>query len=96
MLCSATANRDPATWKDPDRFDARRFADPAAPPLLTFGAGPHYCLGAALARVTLEECLRTVLAADDWYELMEAPDKIPWRSAVGRSPARLLVTPVPG
>ena len=96
LLCSATANRDPATWKDPDRFDAKRFADPAAPPLLTFGAGPHYCLGAALARVTLEECLRTVLAADDRYELMEGPDKIPWRSAVGRSPARLLVTPVPG
>jgi hypothetical protein len=54
------------------------------------------CLGAALARVTVEECLRTVLAADDWYELMEAPDKIPWRSAVGRSPARLFVTPVAG
>jgi cytochrome P450 len=94
MLCSATANRDPATWKDPDRFDPGRFENAGAPPLLTFGAGPHYCLGAALARVTLEECLRLVLTNDDWYELAEPPTDIPWRTAVGRSPARLLVTPV--
>jgi cytochrome P450 len=91
LLCSATANRDPATWQDPDHFDAGRFAKPGVPRVLTFGAGPHYCLGAALARVTLEECLRAVLTVDGWFELAEPPAEIPWRVLLGRSPERLLV-----
>jgi hypothetical protein len=48
------ANRDPAVYPDPDRFDiARRHAAPQ----LTFGGGEHYCLGAALARAELQEAL---------------------------------------
>jgi cytochrome P450 len=93
MLCSATANRDPATWKDPDRFDVARFAQPGAPRLLTFGAGPHYCLGAALARLTLEECVRATLAVDGAFQLTEDPADIPWRVVLGRAPVRLPVSP---
>jgi cytochrome P450 len=48
------ANRDPAVYADPDRFDiARRHPEPQ----LTFGGGAHYCLGASLARAEIQEAL---------------------------------------
>ena len=92
MLCNATANRDPRTWQAPERFDVARFASPGTARLMVFGAGPHYCLGAALARVTLEECLRAVVMGDERFELAEEPCENPWRVVLGRSPVRLRVT----
>ena len=46
-LMFAAANRDPARFPDPERLDVRRRFDVH----LAFGHGPHYCLGAALARM---------------------------------------------
>jgi len=50
---SASANRDPDSWEAPDELDIEAERDRAKP--LTFGAGPHFCLGANLARAELQE-----------------------------------------
>ncbi len=54
----AGANRDPSVFADPDRFDVGRAN---ARDHVSFSAGRHYCLGAALARMEGEVGLRTVL-----------------------------------
>ena len=51
---TASANRDPATYCDPERFDITR---DDAHAMLTFGGGVHYCLGSHLARIELAEAL---------------------------------------
>ena len=53
VACSATANRDPDEYEAPDDFDITADRGRAKP--LTFGAGPHFCLGANLARAELQE-----------------------------------------
>ena len=56
---TAAANRDPSIYDDPNRFDITR---EGLPPILTFGAGVHYCLGANLARLEIAEALKAVTA----------------------------------
>jgi cytochrome P450 len=51
----ADANRDPAVFNEPERFDITSQA--VSQPQMTFGSGIHYCLGAALARAELQEAL---------------------------------------
>ena len=54
---TASANRDPDVYEDPERLDITR-QSPAA--ILNFGGGVHYCLGAHLARLELTEALRVI------------------------------------
>ncbi len=93
FLCIAAACRDETAWREPDQFDPDRFTRPDTAKLPNFGAGTHYCLGTALAKISVEESLRAVLAADPPLRLTEEPAEIPWRQVLGRSPSRLLVGP---
>ncbi|MFI0452326.1 cytochrome P450 [Actinomadura sp. 6N118] len=68
----ASANRDPEVFTDPDRFDAGR--DPN--PHITFGLGIHYCLGAPLARIELNESFGALLRLAPDLKLVSEPK---WR-----------------
>lgn len=57
LVVLAAANRDPAVFTEPDRFQPER----TGPAPLALGYGAHYCLGAALARLELTVALRKLL-----------------------------------
>jgi cytochrome P450 len=68
FLSAASANRDPAVFDDPDVFDADRHN---AGKQLGFGAGPHFCLGASLARAEMSEALPILARAMPNLRLLE-------------------------
>ncbi|GAA3730851.1 cytochrome P450 [Plantactinospora mayteni] len=78
----AGANRDPRAFADPDRLDLRRPV--GRPAHLGYGHGPHFCLGAALARVQIEVALDVLLRRFPGLALVEGgvrrlPDPGTWR-----------------
>ncbi|MFF4754544.1 cytochrome P450 family protein [Streptomyces sp. NPDC002514] len=58
MIGLTAADRDPARYPDPDRFDIRRDTRGH----LAFGHGIHYCLGAPLARLEARTAIGSLLA----------------------------------
>ena len=81
------ANRDPAQFADPEQFDIRRHPNPH----LSFGYGPHFCIGAALGRMEAQIAFSTLLRR--LSDLRLASDTPRWRPAFGvRSLETLPVT----
>jgi 4-methoxybenzoate monooxygenase (O-demethylating) len=66
MVWLASANRDPAQYPDPERFDITR----AAPGHVGFGAGIHGCVGQMVARMEVELILRAFASRVKRFELL--------------------------
>jgi cytochrome P450 len=84
ILLFASGNRDPKRLQDPDRFDPER------PDNLHFGfgGGPHYCIGAPLARLEVETALTAL--AKRLVDPRLVVDPPPYRPGASlRGPARL-------
>ncbi|MDG5482859.1 cytochrome P450 [Mycolicibacterium gadium] len=73
------ANRDSAIYDDPARFDITR---DEPPPILTFGGGVHYCLGANLARLELAEALKILT---NRIPTPRRTESVPWKPLLGLS-----------
>ncbi|WP_257449359.1 cytochrome P450 [Archangium lipolyticum] len=70
MFLLAAANRDPEVFSQPDRFDISR--DSAQTRHLSFGFGPHQCIGSGLARRELEIALELLFQRLPGLRLDEA------------------------
>jgi len=73
LASTPAANLDPSAFPDPDRFDLTR---PGADGHVTFGHGPHHCLGAQLARMELEVAFTSLLAAFPGLKLAVPPEEL--------------------
>ncbi|GAA4107685.1 MULTISPECIES: cytochrome P450 family protein [Streptomyces] len=88
LVALADADRDPARYPEPDRFDIRRDARGH----VAFGHGIHYCLGAPLARLEARIAVRTLLDRCPDLALDIDPAALPWRTGMMiRGPQRLPV-----
>jgi cytochrome P450 len=86
VVSLAAANRDPAAFEDPDRFDVHR---PAGRSNLAFATGPHVCLGMHLARLEALAAAEAVL--DGLPDLaLDHDASTPPSGLVFRKPARVV------
>ncbi|WP_406341740.1 cytochrome P450 [Streptomyces sp. NBC_00648] len=78
LVAMADANRDPAKYAEPSRFDIRRDARGH----VAFGHGIHYCLGAPLARLEARIAIRSLLERCPDLALDIHPAALTWRSGM--------------
>jgi cholest-4-en-3-one 26-monooxygenase len=71
-LFYASANRDEDVFDDPFAFRIDRQPNHH----LAFGSGPHFCMGANLARVELETLFRHLLTRLEWFEVTDPPERL--------------------
>jgi cytochrome P450 len=73
LMSLPVANRDPATFADPDSLDLSR----ATAGSLCFGSGPHQCLGQSLARLEIQTALRELFRQLPDLRLAVDPANVP-------------------
>jgi len=83
------ANRDPAVFDDPDRFDVGRSPNP----IMSFGRCIHHCLGANLARLEGRAAIGALLEAAPDYVLAEPDEPLVYDSPTFffHAPGRLAI-----
>ncbi|MGP4020147.1 cytochrome P450 family protein [Saccharopolyspora sp. 5N708] len=77
MLSLVSAHHDPDRYTDPSHLDPGR----ADNPHLAFGHGPHYCLGASLARMEAEVSLGALLSRFPRLALAVPEEELQWRNS---------------
>ena len=86
IVSLTAANRDPATFPDPDAFDITR---PNSRSHLAFAQGPHACVGIHLARLETQSALDAVL--DEWPGIRIETGSTPPTGVIFRKPRSLPV-----
>jgi cytochrome P450 len=97
LLSSVLANHDVSVFERPGEVDLHRYESRAGsngrgePParVLSFGAGAHYCLGASMARMLVQEAVASVATLPSPVVLVVAPDALAWVRVLGEYPGRL-------
>ena len=77
FISRQAANRDPERFADPDVFWVQRPRERH----VSFGYGPHYCLGQALARLNLSVAATVITRRWEAVELLEEPRRVPFDPA---------------
>lgn len=93
VLWFASANRDETVFERADEFDVTRHPNPH----VAFGAGPHFCLGAPLARIELHAALEELLARYEGIEITGPAERVhsTFVGGLKRLPVRLRKRAVP-
>ncbi|GAB3436716.1 cytochrome P450 family protein [Flindersiella endophytica] len=76
LLDTSDANHDDAVFTEPEDFDIRRQNNPH----VTFGHGPHFCIGASLARIELQSVFGTLFDRLPGLRLTVPAEELPRRT----------------
>jgi cytochrome P450 len=74
----AGANRDPAMFENPESLNLARTPNRH----IAFGRGPHFCLGAPLARLEAKIALTEILSRYPTIEMTRQPEELEWIDAM--------------